>query len=436
MYKKMYNQVTIGGPEETLGTAIARTARFPVKELALAVLDPDKKSDEVITGRGAVKKYYIHGVDVSASISAHLEACKAIGMGFTSLMGQDLTTPSQVGGAAVITYTGASDSCKVVVSDTGQTISTLIGDLGDEVADTNFDTDGEIDLTASATDTLSELVSVIDGFTGYKCEKLFGPDSCSTTSPLAITSAQASGRSVVIYFTSAASGVYLHRFTPVLTNTERPGYSFQFDNTGTAYDVIDGGVVDTASISAELKSTASVTMNVKGLEVTNAESASSVALSSSHPLKFSDSAFFLNGSEMTYVRSFSTDISNNHNADEGHGTGSLYKQDHAKGEFAVTGSLTVRTDSTSETERAKRLNDTTSSLLVKLEGQDIVTSIPEMVIVRLAAMQVMNASKSEGGISIDTSFDYNVIDENSYDDMITIDMLTTDDADYGYIEES
>jgi len=200
--------------------------------------------------------------------------------------------------------------------------------------------------------------------------------------------------------------------------------------------VIDGGVVDTASISVELKSIASVTMNVKGLEVTDAGSGSSVALSSPHPLKFSDSAFFLNGSEMKYVRSFSTDISNNHNADEGHGTGSLYKQDHAKGEFAVTGSLTVRTDSTSETERAKRLNDTTSSLLVKFEGQDIVTSIPEMVLVRLAAMQVMNASKSEGGISIDTSFDYNVIDENSYDDMITIDMLTTDDADYGYIEES
>lgn len=430
MYKKMYNQVTIGGPESTLGTAESRTARFPIKGLAQAVLDPDKKVDEVITGRGAVKKHYVHGIGVSASLDLNLEANKAIGMGFSSLLGQDLATPAQVGGALIITYTGSDASAKLVVDDTGQTINVTTGTLGSEAADSEFNSGSALDLTGVANDTLSELAAVIDGYTGYSCEKLFGPDGCDTTSPLEITSAQISGRSCVVYFTVEDSGVYLHRFTPVLTNTERDGYSLQFDNLGTEYDLVDGGVFDSASISADLKATAALTFGVIGLEVSDAGSASSVALPSSHPLKFSGSAFFLNGVEETYVRNFSTDMTNNHDSDEGYGAGSLYKQDHGKGMFGVTGALTVRTTSTSDTERAKRLNDSTSSMLVKFEGQDLTTSIPEMVVVRLAAMDVMNAPKSEGGISIDTAFEYTVIDENSYDDMVTVDMLTTDSAKY------
>lgn len=429
MYKKMYNQVTIGGPESTLGTAVARDARFPIDGLAIAEETAEKSADEVITGRGAVKKHYVDAIKNAASLAMKLHACKAIGMGFSSLLGRDLTTPAQVVGALILTYTGAEASAKVVVDDTGQTINVTTGDLGSEAADSEFNGGSALDLTAVANDTLAELVAILDGYTGYSCEKLFGADSADITSPLAITAAQGKGRSVVIYFTGT-SGVYLHRFTPVLTNTERPGYSVQFDNVGSAFDLMDGVVFDGASISSDLKGKAALTFSLLGLELTDAGSASSVALPSSHPLKFSDSAFFLNGIEFTYVRNFGAEFSNNHDADEGFGSGSLYKQLHAKGMFGVTGSLTVRTDSTSETERAKRLVDTVSSMLAKFKGPNLVTDIPEMVLVRLAAMDLMTAPKSEGGITIDTAFSYNVIDENSYDDMVTIDMLTKDAGAY------
>lgn len=430
MYKKMYNQVTIGGPETELGTAASRTARFPITDLALAVQEADKKADEVITGRGAVHKHYVHGISTSASLPMILQACKAVGMGFSSLFGQDLAAPAQVGGAILLSYTGADASCKIVVSDTGQTITAATGTLGAEEADTTFGAEGSVDLTGAPFNTLSELVAELDGVTGYSCSKLFGADGADTTSPVAITSAQASGRSVVIYFTSTDSGVYLHRFTPVLSNTERDLYSLQFDNTGSAYDLMDGVVFDTASISADLKAVANLTFGVIGLNVADAGSASSVALPSSHPLKFSDSAFHLNGAKQSYVRNFSAEIANNHNADEGYGPGSLHKQYHAKGVFGVTGTLTVRTDSDSDNERAKRLSEETSSLLAVFEGQDLATSIPEMVLVRCAAMDLMTASKSEGGISIDTQFNYTVIDENSYDDMVIVDMLTADAVKY------
>ena len=53
MYKKQFTAVTIGGPESTLGTAVARTKRFPVTGLSLLQRKPSKSDNEVITGRNA-----------------------------------------------------------------------------------------------------------------------------------------------------------------------------------------------------------------------------------------------------------------------------------------------------------------------------------------------------------------------------------------------
>ena len=425
LYKKMYNQVTVGGPETTLGTAVARDARFPITGLATMEEVPSYSRDEVINGRGAVRKNYVDAINVSIAIPSNLEACESVGKGFTSLLGQDVATPSQVGCGILIKYTGSEASCKIVVTST--TIVSTIGDLGAEAADTNFGTGGTITLSGFATVNL--LLAEITGYTDYTATQLFGAADEATTAGYADDSMQIKSRMGVIYFV-VASGVYLHRVSPVMTNVERPTYSIQADGSGTLFDTIGGCVTNTASISAALKGKAAVNFGMIGTAVTNAGSASSVALPDTEPLKFSDSEFYLAGVEYACAKSMSCDINNNIDGDEGFCNGSLYKSDHARGEISITGAISVRTTSASDAERAKRLTGAVSSFTGVFEGQELATSINEMIILRLPAIQIFTASRGEAGITIDTNFTFEAIDENSYDDMITVDLLTTDSAKY------
>jgi len=426
MYKKMYNQVTVGGPETTLGTPVARTVRFPLTGLALVEEIASYSRSDVISGRGANIKNHIDSINVSLSIPAYLEACAAEGMAFSSLLGQDVATPSQVGCGILIKYTGASASCKIVVAAT--TITSTIGDLGSEAVDSNFGTTGVITLAGFATVDL--LLAEITGYDDYTATHLFGSLTEGSTAGYPDTSMQIKSRMGVIYFV-VASGVYLHRFSPVMTNVERPVYSYQGDGatSTTNGDVMAGGVINTSTISADLKGKANVTFGVIGAGVT-AGTISTVALPTTSALKFSDNEFYLAGVEYACTRSISVDIGNNIDGDEGFCTGSLYKTIHARGELAITGNISVRTSTESEAERAKRLSGAVTSLTAKFEGEDLATSIPEMVVVRVPAIQIFTSPKGESGITIDTTFNFEAIDENSYDDMITIDMLTTDSAKY------
>lgn len=425
LYKKMYNKVTVGGPEVTLGTAVARTAAFPITGLAVMEEVPSISRDEVITSRGANRKNYVDAIDVSMTIPANLEACKSEGMAFSSLLGQDVATPAQVGCGILIKYTGAEASCKIVVDST--TIVSTIGDLGAEAADTDFGSGGTITLSGFVTVDL--LIAEITGYDDYTATQLFGSATEATTAGYPDDSLQIKSRMGVIYF-AVASGVYLHRFSPVMTNVERPTYTYQADGTGTPFDTIAGGVINTAGISADLKGKAAVSFGMIGAAVTDAGSASSVDVPATEPLKFSDCEFYLAGVEYACAKSMSADISNNIDADTGHCNGSLYKSDHARGELTATGSISVRTTTASDAERAKRLTGAVSSFTGVFEGQELATSIPEMVVLRLPAIQIFTAARAESGIVIDTTFGFEAIDENSYDDMITIDMLTTDSAKY------
>jgi len=42
----------------------------------------------------------------------------------------------------------------------------------------------------------------------------------------------------------------------------------------------------------------------------------------------------------------------------------------------------------------------------------------------------ISASKTGGDVGIDTEFTFDMVDPDSYDDVLTIDMLTTDDVKY------
>jgi hypothetical protein len=423
MYKHMYNVLTVGGPEETLGTAIARSDRLPITDITEVVSTAAKNPSNVKTGRGTKHANYIDSIDTRLTMPLELQAIKGIGKLFSSCIGQDLATPQQVGGAFIISYTGDEASCKMVVTST--TVTVTIGDLGAEEADADFGTAGVYTFAALATD-----VAAIAAEPGYNCTKLFGPDALTTESVgYAITSAQISGNSAIVYFTSADSGVYLHRHIPVLTNTERPTLTFQSDGMGVTNDVLAGAVVDTIEISAELKGRASMKATAIGTAVTST-TASALTLSDKKPLKFANASMFLAGTEETFVKSVSISVANNHDGDEGYGTGSLYMQDHAKGDFAVTGSVSLRSGTTSEVEYAKRITDTTSSLLTVFQGDELATDIDEMVAVSVPYIDILSATKSAGGVGLNTELHFEAIDPQSYSDMFIVDMLTTDATKY------
>lgn len=423
MYKKMYNKVVVGGPESALGTAATRTNRLPIKGLVTVVKKASKAPSEVITGRGTTRGNYVDSIDLSMEIPMELHCDKGAGLLLVSALGADLATPIQVAGAMMITYTGASASCKLVVDAT--TIKSYIGALGAEVADATFGTAGTYTFAAIGAD-----VAAITGVTDYTCTKLFGADATVTTAKgYAITAAQAAGNSVIVYYTSADSGVYLHRFVPVLTNTERPTLTFQADGTGLVNDVLAGAVVDSLAFSADLKGRVALSATIIGTAATT-ETDTAVALADKTPMKYAGAKFLIAGIEHAFVKSISATIANNHDGDEGFGAGSLYKQDHAKGMFACTGTLSVRSTTTTEVEYAKRITNANSALTFLFQGDALATDIPELLLMRIPHIEISDATKSDGSVGIDTELTWEMVDPQSYDQPLTIDMLTTDSAKY------
>lgn len=421
MYKGMYNKVSIGGPETTLGTAVPRTERLPITEMVTVVEKANKSADEIITGRGANRRNIINSFDVSMELPLQLQASKAMGLLMVSALGTDIATPVQVGGAFVISYTGVQKSCKLTVA--ADKITSRVGVLGAEMEDSTFGTAGVLTPT-----TLGALATTVDGYADYTCTKLFGATD-TPASMHVIAATQIAGRSAVVYVTSTDSGVYLHRHAPVLTATERPTLSLQADNTGLTFDVCSGAVVDSLEFSADLKGRATVTASVIGTAVST-DTETAVTLPTNKQLKFSGAHIYMGGVNQTFVKSIAVSLENNHSGDEGFGAGSLYKYDHAKGTFAAKGSATVRTSVTTEVEYAKRNQETESSILALFQGENLATDIPEMVLIDIPHIDIMDASKSAGDATIDTEFTWEAVDANSYDQFVTVDMLTKDSAKY------
>lgn len=428
MDKKLQVVATIGGPEASVGEAAARSARLPITGLPTLKATPSKQPDEVITGRNTSGRQYTDSIDVAGELPLKFIPCAGIGMGLCSLLGRD-ETPKKVGAAILLSYTGVQESCKISVSDSGQSISSAIGALGAEVSDTSFGTAGAQDLSAEAVNTVSELVGVLNGYADYQATKLFGADGASTLTPVAITAAQGKGRKVVIFFTDESSSVYLHRLSNVIGTSERPTYSVQVD--GVLDNQLElGAVIDGASISAELKGRAAISFSTIGLGLQSGVEASELNLPTGQPMRFYRGATFIGGTEYTYVKSFSVDVKNNHDSDTGYGQGSLYKREHARGEFTASGSYTVRTTAEAKSEHQKVLDDSLSSVLAVFKGGDYSAEIPEMAIVDIPALQYTEGAVTESGVALDLQFSYQVIDQMSYDPMIQIFLLTPDAGRY------
>ncbi len=428
MDKKAHVTACIGGKEDPPGSAKVRTARLPITGIPMVKATPSKQSDEVITGRNSKGKIYTDSIEVTGELPLKFAPCAGVGMGLTSLLGED-SDPKQVGGAILLRYTGDEASCKISVSDGDKQVLVATGVLGAEISDPSFGAAGVLGLSDAGYDSLIELVTALNGFDGYESEILFGPEGLSTSNPVAITASQGKDRQVVIFFEDETSGVYLHRIKQVVSNTERPTYTLQVD--GITDNILQSGVVvDSASLSAELKGRAQVSMSLMGLTHTGGQEASDLPLPQQEPMRFFRGSSFVSGEEYTYIKSFSVDIKNNHDSDVGYGQGSLYKTEHARGEFDATGSFKVRTDAAAKAERSKVLTDGKASLLTIFKGGNYSGDIPELAIIDLPAVQYTEGEPTESGNVIDLQFTYQVIDEMSYDPMVQIMLLTTDNGRY------
>ena len=424
--------VTIGGPESSPGTPESRTHVLPITGLPGFRETPDKAEDPAIIGRNMAAGEYLMAKDLSGGIPITPRCCGGFGKLLNSLFGQE-GTPAQIGGLIRVCYGGAEDSCKIVASASGDTLASNVGDLGSESGDSNFGTAGVIDLTDPATDTLDELIAVIDAYSDYECEKIFEDTTTAVDAAdiIDITYSQGNEKWVYIWFGSSTSGVYLHKWEVDLTNTERPHYSLQIDNVHDNF--LDAGVViDGLSLSGAIKGMIEGAVdNAIGMSRTGSQSPSSETLEDVDPLRYSDGGFALGGNDYNFIRNFNIKFSNNCDS-EGFGQGSLSRQYIEKGKFTCEGDFSFRFDSNMVTERAKVFNNSRVALSTYYKAKDLVAGIPEFMLIELPHLQLSDYQESDNGGKVDGQINFKAVYPKGtvYDAPVTVCILTTDSGAY------
>jgi len=423
---------TIGGPETTSGIAVARTAAIPIRDKPGFREVAEKLDDPAIVGRNMISGEYLAARDLSGAIPLSPRPCAGLGMLFNSLLGQE-STPTQIGAIVRVRYTGSDASAKISASASGDTIDSDTGVLGSESGDSNWGTAGSIDLTDTATDTVTELVSVIDGYTDYDCELVMGSGSVSTADILDITSAQAKNRWVYVFFSSATTSLYLHQWPVVLTNTERDTYSIQVDNIHDNF-LAAGCVVDSMSISGALKAMIEAEAQILGMTYTGGQSASSVELENVDPFLFYDGSFSVGGVDQPYIRNISFDVSNSHNAD-GYGQGSASRQYHQKGMFEVTASLQCKYDANIFALRADIFDNDQSGLDVYFTTPGYIGTASDLIkgflLIEAPHCNISDYDPVDNGGVLDTMINLRVTNPiGDYGSPFRVSMITDDSAAY------
>jgi len=420
-------KVTIGGPEGTPGSAESRTHVIPIRGVPSLRGQFETGGDPAITGANMLQGKYALSQNIGGGLPLALRPVPGIGKLFNSLLGQE-DTPVQIGAAIKIRYTGSSASCKISANTSADTLTSEIGTLGSESGDSNFGTGGDIDLTAGATDTVGELVTVINGYDDYECEKLFGQNSVDAADIIDITNKQAKSGWVIVYFSSSTTGIYLHQWEVDLTNTERPVYSIQVDGRQDNY-LFDGCVVDQLNLTAALKAFVEAEATILGMDETSGQSASALTLEDVDPLRFHAGSFSVAEVDYTYIRNHSLSIVNNHNA-EGYGKGSLARRYHEKGMFGVTGEMQIKLDATSILEYPKIEAGTMVNIFFDYYGQTLATDIVERIWFELPYCILDDFDWRENNGVYDAAIPFTAVDKKgtAYNEPFTVSMLTDDSA--------
>jgi len=424
-------KVTIGGPESSAGTATAREYVVPIRAMPSLRATAEKAEDPVITGVNMTRGMFTMAKNSGGSIPLSPRCGGGMGQLFNGLLGQE-STPSQIGACIRIRYTGSEASAKISANTSGDTLTSEVGDLASESGDTNFGTSGDIDLTAGATDTVGELVTTINGYSDYDCEKVFGSDSIDAADIIDITAAQAASRWVYVWFSSSTTGYYKHSWPVVLTNTDRPAYSVQIDGFHDNY-LYDGVMINQMQLSAALKGMLEGSVETLAFEETGSQSASALSLEDVDPLIFSQGSLSLGEHEFTYTRNVSMTATNNADP-EGYGMGSLWRQYHRKSSFGLTGSLSIRYDTDVYGFRSGVFNDSIVGLSFYFAANtdfDTTNDIPQIIIVEIPYAQLTVHQEQENNGVLDVSMEFTGTNpDGEHSDPMTVHMITDDSGAY------
>lgn len=423
---------TIGGPELTPGTAVARTAVIPIRDKPSLREQAEKTEDPAITGENMPVGEYMVARDLSGGIPISPRPCAGFGMLLNSLLGQE-GSPSQIGAVMRIRYSGSDASCKISADTTGDTLTSETGDLGSESGDANFGTTGDIDLTAIDTDTVAELVSTITAYDDYEAELVTGLGSVDAGEIIDITAEQGAKRWVYVYFSGTATSLYLHQWSVLLTNAARDTYSIQADGIHDNY-LAAGVVADSMSLSGALKSMVEAELQCLGMTYTGGETVSSVELESVDPFIFYDGSFSMAGATEPYIRNISMDINNNHGS-EGYGMGSASRQYTDKGVFNATIDLQTRHDTDIYSLRADIFDNDQSGLDIYFKTASYLGTAADeingLLIVEVPFCNISDYDITDNGGVLDATLNLRAMNPPSqYGSPFRITMITDDASAY------
>jgi hypothetical protein len=419
---------TIGGAEHAAGTAHALEAVIPIRATPSLTRKAARVTDPAITGVNMKVGDYLASDDVSGSIPLTPRACGGFGKFIKSALGTE-STPAKIGACIRIRYIGSSASCKIIADTGANTLAAKVGAAGSEADDAVWGGGTAISLAAAATDTVGELVTVIDAYADWNCEKVFGSDSIDA-GDIVTKTCQAHDQWAYLWFTAAASTVYVRHFTPDLTDTERPTYTIRAEGYQDQMEYT-GCVVDTLSLSAALKGMVEGEAGILGFAESLAGGASGLTLDTSTPLWFWDGAFALGAKDFDYISAFSINIANNHNPD-GYGQGSVGRVYQQKGMFEAKGQMTIKLDADTYAHRASifTASGSTAAVSVYFCGKDVYGTVPEFLMIELPFIQVTNFTFAESNGVFTAQMDWEALHPagTHWDDPLTITMISDDSA--------
>lgn len=425
---KSVNNITasIGGKETTPGTAVSRTNVIPISGMPGLRKTAEKTVDPVIAGRNMDVGEFSTAYPVSGAIPLAPRPAAGLGMLFSAWLGEQQASPAQVDACIRIRYTGTEASAKISADTTADTLTSAVGDKGSESGDANFGTSGSIDLTAIATDTVGELVTEINGYADYECEKVFGDDAVDAGEIIDITQAQGKEKWVYIWFSSASSGIYRHVWEVVLSNTERPTFSTQLDGLHDNY-LYTGVIVNELSMDGALRGLISGEAQCLGLSEQTGQSAySGSALEDVDAYLFQQGGFSLAEKDYSFLRSVNMTGANN-STEDGYGQGSLERQYHEKGKFDLTGSFQLRYSTDIYAHRADVFNDVKVALSLHFKTiANLATGIPGLLLLEMPNIQLSTYEETDRDGKIDASINWRAFNpDGAYDPAFRITMLST-----------
>ncbi len=424
---------TIGGEEVAPGTPHAMESVIPIRGTPTLTRNATRTPDPAIIGSDMDIGDYLAADDVSGNIPLSPRACPGFGKFLVSLLHTE-SAPAEIGGCMRVRYTGAEASCKIMAVNADNDIHAKTGAVGAEADNAVWGGGAALSLAGAPTDTLGELVAVIDAYAGFECQKVFGDDALSVNSFVVTKTTQAKSKWAYIYFTHAGSTAYVRHFTPDLTSAERPTYSIQADGMGADNFLYTGCVTDSLSMNGALKGIAEAEAAILGFAETTGQVASVLTLEDVSPLFFWDGSFELAGKDFPYISTVSLKIDNQHNK-EGYGQGSVGRIYHEKGIFAITGDLEIRLDADTFARRADLFSSTSSICAMSLyfKGAAIGThSVDEMILVELPFVQITAWSLGEKNGIFTAKMSWKAVKPKGtlYDDPLTVTMVSDDAGAY------